>query len=1017
MKPKGTHHRKSNILFCVTILLLLLIPVQQAAAQYFGKNKVNYETFDFKIYRTPHFQIYHYLENEEKIEDFAQLAERWYERHQTILLDTFKRPSPLILYNDHADFQQTTVISSLIGVGTGGVTEGLRNRVVMPVKKSNAETNHVLGHEMVHVFQYHMFKNIDTINFEAIGSIPLWMIEGLAEYMSIGTRDPHTAMWMRDAIMNDDIPTLEDMTRKPDLYFPYRYGHAFWSFIAANWGDRMIKPLLLGSGMAGYRRAVDSLLGFSPDTLSMLWEEQLINTHQSHIRQRSGEPVGEKLFGSPRAINISPSISPDGRYVIFLADRDVITIDFYLADVKEERIIRRLTRDVRDTHIDNYSYTESMGTWSPDSKKYALTLFSEGRKKLMIYGVGERMPLQTIEIGELEYFDNPAWSPDGKSILLAGLQQGQSDLYLYHLESGELEQLTDDFYSDQHPAWSPDGNRIVFISDRSGATDPEIVSFGKYRLCEYDLENGTVNVIPILNGVDIYSPQYAPDGNSIYFISAATGIRNLYRYDTGSGDLYRLSDFKTGVSSISELTPALSVARDTSMLAYVHYEKKGYSIYKASPEDFALVEADPDQVDLTAANLVPETRQNMPTVVDVNLDRYPLKEEARFELEPYKGKFGLEAISSVGVGVGFAQTTTAAQGGVSFLFSDMLKRNQLYLAARVNGRIIDAGGQAMYLNQKYRLNWGVSFSHIPSRFVRSFLTRDTIEDIPVTDLVQMEQRIFRDQLSAFGIYPLSKKIRFEAGISGSLYSFRIDSVNYYYSGNAYLGENRVQLDAPDPIRLYEAYVAYVGDNAYFGLTSPLRGYRYRLQVGRTEGETRFWSFIADYRRYFFFKPVGIAFRAMHYGRYGEGDADYNDIYLGYPYYVRGYTYSNLARQRCPDNSCLDVNQITGSKMLVAGAELRIPFTGPQRLALIKLRYVYSDLVLFADGGLAWYDFNNIGFSFDPAGEEHIPVFSVGASIRINLFGALILEPYYAFPLQRENIGYGQLGLFISGGGW
>ncbi|HDS08336.1 MAG TPA: tolB protein precursor, partial [Bacteroides sp.] len=617
----------------------------------------------------------------------------------------------------------------------------------------------------------------------------------------------------------------------------------------------------------------------------------------------------------------------------------------------------------------------------------------------------------------------PGWSPDGKTILLSGLRNGQSDIYLYHLESGELEQLTDDEFSDLQPAWSPDGKKVAFISDRSITTDPGIVTFGSYRLCEYDMESGSLSVIPVIPGADIFNPQYTPDGNSIYFVSAATGIRNLYEYDIRSGELNRLTDFITGISGISDLSPVLSVARDTGLITYVLYEKKGYSIYKASPEDFTREPADETFTDLSAASLVPVNGRNVPTVVDINLSRNPLTDESEFSIKPYAGKFGLEAVSSVGIGVGYDQTNTAAAGGVSFLFSDMLKRNQLFAAARVNGRIIDAGGQLVYLNQKSRLNWGVSFSHIPYLYIRSFLTDDVGvidgDSVPLTMLVQMEQRIFQDQLSCFAIFPLSKQLRFEAGASASMYSFRLDSVNYYYTygGSYYLGENRSQLDAPESIMLYSAYVAYVGDNSYFGLTSPLRGYRYRFQVGRTDGASRYWGVIADYRRYFFFKPVGLAFRVTHFGQYGQDADDYNNVFLGYPYYVRGYNYNSLARNRCPDNSCLGVNQITGSKMLLAGAELRLPFTGPRRLSLIKLRYVYSDLVVFADGGLAWHRFDNIGFSLNPAGEENIPIFSVGASVRINLLGAIILEPYYALPLQNRGMGLGHFGIFISGGGW
>jgi hypothetical protein len=57
------------------------------------------------------------------------------------------------------------------------------------------------------------------------------MVEGMAEYLSIGSVDANTAMWMRDAIINDDFPTLKEMTTGYE-YFPYRYGHAFWAFVA-----------------------------------------------------------------------------------------------------------------------------------------------------------------------------------------------------------------------------------------------------------------------------------------------------------------------------------------------------------------------------------------------------------------------------------------------------------------------------------------------------------------------------------------------------------------------------------------------------------------------------------------------------------------------------------------------------------------------------------------------------------------------------------------------------------------
>ncbi len=306
----------------IALFLFIFIISYPVFSQYFGKNKVNYEVFDFQIYETPHFEIYHYNRNESEIKDFGQLCERWYERHQAIFLDTLEEKNPIVLYNNHAEFQQTTVIQSLINVGTGGVTEGYRNRVVMPYSFSKNETNHVLGHEMVHVFQYNAFKKTDSIGLRSMGNIPLWMIEGLSEYLSIGSSDIKTAVWMRDAVERDDIPTLRDMSRKPDKYFPYRFGHVFWDYFTNLYGDGAIRNLLLLSAKNGYKDAIEDFTGLSSDSLSTLWADAVKETHRPYLEEKE-ESSGEKLFDVNNAgkLNIAPALSPDGKKLIFISNK------------------------------------------------------------------------------------------------------------------------------------------------------------------------------------------------------------------------------------------------------------------------------------------------------------------------------------------------------------------------------------------------------------------------------------------------------------------------------------------------------------------------------------------------------------------------------------------------------------------------------------------------------------------------------------------------------------------------
>lgn len=1000
------------------VLLLICLP-QFLFSQYFGRNKVNYEDFDFKIYETPHFEIYHYIDNKEALESFAQLAERWYKRHQAVFLDTIKK-NPIILYNNHADFQQTTVIQGVIGVGTGGVTEGFRNRVVMPISASNSETSHVLGHEMIHVFQYNLIKKSDSLSLQSLRNLPMWMVEGLPEYMSIGKNSPHTAMWMRDAVQTDDIPTFKDLTRKPNKYFPYRYGHAVWAYLTALHGDAIIRPLLSLTAKYGYKRAFDSLFHIKPDSLSTLWANSLKDAYEPYL-DKTEDPPGTAMFNKENAgkLNLAPSISPSGKYMAFLSDKEVISAGIFVADLEKGEIIKKLTDKIRDSHIDNYSYLESAGSWSPDGKKYALTTFSQGRNKLLIIDVKDLKAIKTIEIPGIQSFTNPSWSPGGNRILITALDKGYSDLFVYSLETKQVEKITDDKYSDLHPEWSPDGNEIVFISDRGTETNFRELKFSNYRLCLHDLNKDETQVLNMFPDVDNTSPQFSADGSSIYFLSNANGFRNLYEYSINEEEVYKLTDIFTGISGITELAPALSVARKSGDIAYTVYHDDGYVIYKANPNDFKRRKANPYLVDLEPSELPPIHRDPPINVVNANLKRYPLTDHDKFSMEPYKSRFQLEYVGNMGVGVSFNQMGTSMAGGVTMLFSDMLKRNRLVTSLRVNGEIQDIGGQALYINQANRLHWGGSFSHIPYRSAYfAGVKQDTLNDqLLVNDVIIKERRIFIDELNGFTYYPFNKEKRLEYGANASRYSFRLDSVNNYYAGYTRVEQKEYELETRDPFYVYNTYLAFVSDDSRFALTSPYKGHRYRVQAGKSLGYINYWSALADYRKYFYYKPLSFALRAMHNGRYGKSAGALYPFYMGYHYYVRGYHFRSFDQNRCPGGDCLDVNQLTGSKMALANAEIRYPLSGPKRLALIKSGTFFTDLVGFFDGGLAWNDFDQIKMTFDPEGDHKIPVFSSGMALRLNLFGAAILEGYYAIPYQRDNVDLGVWGLYLSAGGW
>ncbi|HSG49247.1 MAG TPA: hypothetical protein VLA43_15610, partial [Longimicrobiales bacterium] len=250
-------------------LLVLLGGIPgEAQAQYFGRNKVQYDDFEFRVLETPHFDIHYYPEAGEAIEDVARMSERWYERFARTFQHEFEASKPLIFYADHPDFQQTNTLQGFIGEGTGGVTESLKNRVIMPLAGSYADTDHVLGHELVHAFQYNIAQARSGGGLQGLYQLPLWLIEGMAEYLSVGRDDPLTGMWMRDAIRRDDFPTIKQMTRE-SRFFPYRFGQGLWAYIGGTYGDDQVVNVFRRSLRIGFEGAIQQVLGVSADTLSV----------------------------------------------------------------------------------------------------------------------------------------------------------------------------------------------------------------------------------------------------------------------------------------------------------------------------------------------------------------------------------------------------------------------------------------------------------------------------------------------------------------------------------------------------------------------------------------------------------------------------------------------------------------------------------------------------------------------------------------------------------------------------
>src|SRR6266545_2261251 len=253
-----SHPRLRSILAAASVSLAFAAP---AGAQYFGRNKVQYKKLDFQVLKTEHFDIYFYPEERDGIDIAARMAERWHARLERMLNHQLRGRQPLVLYASHPDFEQTNAIEGELGEGTGGVTEPLRRRIVLPLGGPLADTDHVIGHELVHAFQFDITTGPNMAPGQTGAErLPLWFIEGMAEYLSIGPVDSNTAMWLRDAARKEPLPSIKDLDNPK--YFPYRWGQAFWAYVGGRWGDQVVRDMLSTAARTGdWRVAIERVLG------------------------------------------------------------------------------------------------------------------------------------------------------------------------------------------------------------------------------------------------------------------------------------------------------------------------------------------------------------------------------------------------------------------------------------------------------------------------------------------------------------------------------------------------------------------------------------------------------------------------------------------------------------------------------------------------------------------------------------------------------------------------------------
>ena len=522
--------------------LLLLISSACLHAQYvdFGRNKIQYDDFDWHTISTEHFRIYYYPQMKELAEIGAAYAEETYKIHEQNFNYSLADTVPIIFYATPTQFRETNTTPGLIPDGVGGFFEFSKGRVVIPYDGSLGNFKHVIRHELTHVFMTAKIGNTLILHRQSQDKYPpLWFTEGLAEYWSTEW-DATAEMVIKDAVLSGYMVGLNDWEQYYGTFMMYKLGQNALQYIDKTYGHEKILLLMENIWMSDDFSEVMALtIGKDYEKFDKEWLYSLKKQYFPTLSNQDNPSANTEILFT-KGFGHKPVYYKDGDdEFVFLIGNTTGYTSIFKVNLNDKKDVETIIEGENEENFEEFHFFRT-GMDVSSKGVLAFATKSGPTDALHLYDIKQSKIIKSYHFTNIVQIGASTFNSDGSLIAFSALDfGGKSDLYTFNLVTGTLNRLTNDYFDDRDATISPDGRWIVFSSDRT--------SYGyknRYNLFLMNISSGNISYLTYGDETD-FSPSFSKDGKKIVFTSTIGGAQNIWYMDiaglnpeTSSGELY-----------------------------------------------------------------------------------------------------------------------------------------------------------------------------------------------------------------------------------------------------------------------------------------------------------------------------------------------------------------------------------------------------------------------------------------------------------------------------------------------